>query len=229
VGGLSERLATSNSEDKSDSVIMSLFLKFALALALTCATAIAAIRAQPYDDHNLRALLSAPDGCSAPCWQGIRPGVTTGTEASRLLETNAWVGNVDYYVDLNALVWEWSGEQPDWIDDHQRGVVSFDVRSVRYVRIYTRIAFGDLWLALGTPEQNLIESSGFRNVVMIEHNATYFGGTLHAIRNPLPCAIPISDYWGRRVEILLAYNRGAGTVFVPDSGEEYNPYHRPYC
>jgi hypothetical protein len=209
--------------------MMAQLAKCALALALTCAAAIAAIRAQPYDDHNLRALLAAPDGCTAPCWQGIRPGVTTGTEASRLLETNAWVGNVDYYVDLSALVWEWSGNQPDWIDDRQRGVVSFDVRSVKYIRIYTRITFGELWLALGEPEQNLIESSSSRSVVMVEHNASYFDGTLHAIRNPLPCAFPISDYWGRRVEILLAYNRGAGSFFVPDAGEAFNPYRRPYC
>ena len=43
--------------------------------------AAAVIRAQPYDDSELRAFLTPPEGCPAPCFMGIRPGVTTREEA----------------------------------------------------------------------------------------------------------------------------------------------------
>src|SRR5204863_253191 len=82
---------------------------------------------------------------------------------------------------------------------------AFDYRGVKYIPIGTRITFGDLWLALGAPEANLIEPSGFRSVIMVEHNASYFGGTLHAIRSPITCSIPLHDYWDRPVELFLVY------------------------
>jgi len=48
------------------------------------------MHAQPYDDHELRQLL-LPDGCPAPCFMGIRPGVTTQDEAIKILEASDWV------------------------------------------------------------------------------------------------------------------------------------------
>ena len=54
-------------------------LRFAL-LPLAFFTAVLLlIHAQPYDDHDLRQLLM-PEGCPAPCFMGIRPGVTMVAE-----------------------------------------------------------------------------------------------------------------------------------------------------
>ncbi len=44
------------------------------------------IRAQPYDDGGLRAFLTPPEDCPAPCFMGIRPGVTTTEEALEILK-----------------------------------------------------------------------------------------------------------------------------------------------
>jgi hypothetical protein len=61
------------------------FLRLSLPLILLFTAALAVIRAQPYDDHELRELL-LPAGCPAPCFMGIRPGVTTVEEAVKILE-----------------------------------------------------------------------------------------------------------------------------------------------
>lgn len=75
------------------------------------------IRAQPYDDRPLRALLTPASGCAPPCFMGLQPGRTTIWEA------------------LEVLRWEWSGAQPALIDPANQGkawvlddtVVSIDV------------------------------------------------------------------------------------------------------
>src|ERR1051326_7856151 len=70
------------------------------------------IRAQPYRDHELGALLT-PDNCQMPCFMGIQPGVTTGIEARNILEASGWVKNltkVRQYVsrNVNEYTWEWN-------------------------------------------------------------------------------------------------------------------------
>src|SRR3954452_886073 len=70
------------------------------------------IHAQPYDDHELRQLL-LPDGCPAPCFMGIRPGVTTIEEAGRILEASEWAKDVQN--GPFDLIWRWSNRKPDWI------------------------------------------------------------------------------------------------------------------
>ena len=51
------------------------------------------IRAQPYDDSELRALLTADD-CVAPCFLGIHPGATRVDEAIAILERHDWVRTI---------------------------------------------------------------------------------------------------------------------------------------
>jgi len=70
------------------------------------------IRARPYDDHGLRKLL-LPEGCPSPCFMGIRPGVTTGEEAIRILKMSGWVTQVTQ--DLNVISWTWNGKQPHYL------------------------------------------------------------------------------------------------------------------
>ncbi len=72
-----------------------LVLKPALLFTLLFAACIGIIRAQPYDDSELRAFLTPPSGCAMPCFMGIRPGVTTADEAIAILEAHEWVSNVN--------------------------------------------------------------------------------------------------------------------------------------
>jgi hypothetical protein len=78
------------------------------------------IRAQPYDDHELRALLM-PENCAMPCFMGIRPGVTTMDEAVKLLKVSGWVGEIQDFP--NGLEWKWNGFQPAIFRDGFGGYV----------------------------------------------------------------------------------------------------------
>ncbi len=91
------------------------------------AACIGLIRAQPYDDAEMRALLTPPDGCPMPCFMGIRPGITRIDEAINILNTHTWVEN--YTVHLSTyggvfVTWSWSGLQPDYIDRRVVGGLS---------------------------------------------------------------------------------------------------------
>src|SRR6266496_2711281 len=81
------------------------------------------VRAQPYDNQAVqRALL--PADCSAPCFMGIHPGVTTFDEAVNLLKRNKWVGEINnQIIDYIAghIRWKWKPEKPDWINSENRG------------------------------------------------------------------------------------------------------------
>ena len=49
-----------------------LYVRLTLLPVLLLTVALLLIRAQPYDDHELRALL-LPEGCPAPCFMGEDP------------------------------------------------------------------------------------------------------------------------------------------------------------
>ncbi len=72
---------------------------------------------QPYDDRAFRSIFVSSEDCRLPCWQGIRPGVTSGVEAIAILQNHPWANYVRVRGDLEAgdpgtITWSWSGAQP---------------------------------------------------------------------------------------------------------------------
>jgi len=67
-------------------------------LMLTCSLPIAIIRAQPYDDSDLRAFLTPTAGCPRLCLMGIHPGETTAAEAMAVLARHDWVANLEIVI-----------------------------------------------------------------------------------------------------------------------------------
>lgn len=67
-----------------------LLLRLALVLIGVFTAGAVVIQLVPYDDSERRAFLLPPAGCPAPCWQGIRPGVTTVEETITMLEAQHW-------------------------------------------------------------------------------------------------------------------------------------------
>lgn len=147
--------------------VLRLTTKLALLVALFMAIPIALIRLQPYDDSELRAFLNPPEGCSAPCFMGIRPRVTSIDEAVRLLEAHSWAQSVtvDYiYLDATTrypvqVYWEWSGQQPSLINDAGNRALWLFSRDVVSIDVDTRIAMGELILALGKPDNEHMDYS----------------------------------------------------------------------
>lgn len=130
--------------------MIGLLLKLALSLVALTTLLLGVVRAYPANDDDLRRVILPPEGCTAPCWQGIVVDVTTRDEAVRILSANPWVEHV--YQTRLALTWSWNGSQPALINSAQDGLLEIGGGVVRRIRIPTRILFGDVWLALDRPD-----------------------------------------------------------------------------
>jgi hypothetical protein len=108
------------------------------------------IRAQPYDDHDLRALLM-PDDCEMPCFMGIRPGVTTVDEAMHILEASGWVKEINSqkYSSSTVFHWTWNGHRPQIIDEVGPGSVSAKGGTITSLTIRTTMRLGDILMNYG--------------------------------------------------------------------------------
>jgi hypothetical protein len=196
----------------------------ALVLTLLLATTVLLLRARPVQNEAVRAILVPPQGCPAPCFLGIRPGVTSGGEAHALLEAHPWVDEVNLYIDLGALAWTWSGAQPDWIDATRDGMMSLNSAGIQYIRISTHIPFGDVRLVLGEPEHNLVLPMPMTNRPLVRHEVAYFGDTLRAVREPLRCPLLPPVYWQSPVDLL--WRRSDETPHRPGN---FDYYHQSAC
>lgn len=135
---------------------MRLLLKSALALVIVFTTFISLIRAQPYDNQELRTFVIPSGDCSSPCWQGIRPGETNVFGVMERLKTNKWVSNIhfeNYSTFSNGYIrWNWSGLQPSLILNDDATNLWFDDNIAQNFYIETQAHFGDVWLLLGKPD-----------------------------------------------------------------------------
>lgn len=155
--------------------MIGLFARVAPALTLVFALLIGAIRAQPYNDGDLRVLLGEGE-----CWQDICIDVTSTEDALRVLQAHPWVGEV--FERSPYISWSWSGSQPRLINSAEAGLLEATGGVVRRLRVQTIIPFGDIWIALNRPNDALLvrpvssysvyqiafyENEGFRAITTI--------------------------------------------------------------
>jgi hypothetical protein len=126
-------------------------LSFLLIVVFTGATAI--LRARPYDDSELRAFLRPSDGCPAPCFMGIRPGITPFQEALSILQKHEWVKRINTLVPASREWFSvtWSGRQPDMIDVSGTASVQGNNGIVQAIAIPVRAPLGDIFADWGLP------------------------------------------------------------------------------
>jgi hypothetical protein len=140
--------------------MLRLYLRLILLPLLIFTAALVLIRAQPYDDHELRQLL-LPDGCPAPCFMGIRPGMTTVDEAMQLLQSNHWVGQIENHTQSNlvgSITWDWSDQKPTWITKKPQGEIYIENGRVTLMTIYSDIPLGATRLVLGLPDTEIVDA-----------------------------------------------------------------------
>ena len=132
--------------------MLHLIIKLALIIAVICLVPITLICAQSYDDSELRAFLTPPEGCPAPCFMGIRPGVTTAEEAIAILNNSDWIrGNPQLNTQLSTH-WPWSNQRSPWIDAQVDGALQVVDDKVDYLTIRTQLRVGDIMALLGQPD-----------------------------------------------------------------------------
>ena len=147
-------------------------------------------------------LFMPPPGCLAPCWEGIRPGVTSADEAFAILARHPWVDDVsagDKDKLYGVITWQWSGRQPVYINTHAESVLYVMDGVVDRVQIQTTLAFGDVWLLLGQPERGgFAYSTGPGILHPTEHIADYTDSGV-AFFSPLDC----HDFWRQRANVVI--------------------------
>src|SRR3954471_1229467 len=124
-----------------------IYVRLSLFLLLIFTAVLLLFHAQPYDDHELRAIL-LHDGCLAPCFMGIHPGVTQHEAVIKLLNKNNWVNKITFE-DSIYIKWTWSGKQPDWINSTTEGLLSLSNDKVITIQFKTWFRFGNLLLSMG--------------------------------------------------------------------------------
>jgi hypothetical protein len=188
---------------------MRLLFTVTLLLTLLFAACIGLIRAQPYDDMELRAFLAPPEGCPAPCFMGIRPGVTSAEEAIAILEGHDWIDTVSRYeategVGLVSLTATWSGRQPDLIDNVFVLWLSIRENTITNIYLRSRIPLGRIHLLLGAPDL----SQAFDDSLETSSTTVSYLGEYHDLDlfflSLTPC--PIKSVWTLPVQWWLSYD-----------------------
>jgi hypothetical protein len=141
--------------------MMRLTGRFALPLVACFMLVIVFIHARPYDDSEVLAFLSPPEGCPAPCFMNIRPGVTTVGAAIAALENSVWVEEVFItaygQMQPSRVTWKWSNSAPPLAhrtDFRRGGTLGVDDGGiVEYISFSTNIMLGQVLISWGKPEK----------------------------------------------------------------------------
>ncbi|MEZ4672408.1 MAG: hypothetical protein R3E39_31270 [Anaerolineae bacterium] len=175
-------------------------LRSAVLLVSIFSISLVVIHAQPYDDHELRDLL-LPPGCPAPCFMGIRPGVTTMDEAAKILEQHDWVSRITRRT--SDISWEWNGGQIPLLRESRGGmmtIVQSDSRSypkatVKTIGVFTTVPFGRLRLILGDDQNHQhfsVDELGLSGRILV-----YYPKLSILIDTFVQCPTNIMQDWGQ--------------------------------
>ena len=131
--------------------MLRLLLRPLLLLIVFLTLPIALIRAQLYDDNDLRVILTPPEGCPVPCFMGIRPGLMTPEEANRILEGLGWTQTDTQWPARSSR--SLYSQQSFWADVQVDGIMGETEDGSAYVEIRTPARVGDIRLLLGAPDK----------------------------------------------------------------------------
>ncbi|MCA0458767.1 MAG: hypothetical protein LCI00_32735 [Chloroflexi bacterium] len=130
-----------------------IYLRFvSLSVALFTAL-LTLIHMQPYDDSEYRKVL-LPDGCPAPCFMDIRPGITTVSEMQRILRRSGWISEIRMAPYARWIGVIWNEQAPAWFSNDNGGVgllVAVNGRTVEEVHLTTSLPLAQVQLLLGKP------------------------------------------------------------------------------
>jgi hypothetical protein len=182
----------------------------AAALAFAFVLALAASQAQP-GDGDLRVFLLPPEGCEAPCWQGIRPGVTTLDEAVALLEASPWVERavVDTGTPFTFIYLKWNERAPAFARNvSPRLPLYMWARNgfIQLIVVPTLIPYGEVRSLFGTPSSGLFAVSGYRDSLTLgrrpntRHTAVYYDGRV-IVDTRVYCPVSPALFWNAPVTI----------------------------
>jgi hypothetical protein len=132
-----------------------LFAKLAFMLSCAFGVVVLLIRAQPYNDLELHNFLTPPEGCEAPCFLGIRPGISSFDEAVEILRVSPLVVALsdihEYPNHQQSISWTWNDTQA-YLSHSQPNQIFSTRGNVGTMVIYTHIPLIQIWWIFGQPD-----------------------------------------------------------------------------
>lgn len=184
-----------------------LTFRLTLLLLIFSTAAVSLSRARPYSSEAVRALLDAPADCAAPCWSGIRPGVTKIEDAVALLKANPWVDEItplgDHgLADSNAVVWSWKGAKPFPVAQDLGGILHVARGIVTDVTLPTLIPLGESWLVFGPAPRGTMTQASYPYSQYDLDDVIYpeRGLTLQLV---IERPATVHNFWGARVTYVI--------------------------
>ena len=203
-----------------------LLIRVAAILTLSFLIPITLIYSQPVDNSALKAFLQPSVDCLNPCFMGIQPGSTLGSEAIALLEQHAWVTNIQietYSVSptYGKVIWDWTADTPEFINHTQSGSLSLlrqdssaDSALVESIAIPTTIRLHQAQQTLGEPD---FSSAGTR-MNNLAYGLTYNGDSAQMIlTGEIPCPANWLTYWESRATLYLTIWAGPDQFVQPQT------------
>jgi len=191
-----------------------------IATALTFGFALLAgiLRARATDDEALRGFLLPTEDCPAPCWHGIRPGVSSADEAEMLLKNDPWVTSVNR--TSTHISWRWNGSQPAYIDANAQGILYLGSERVATMSISLSISYGEVWSLLGAPHSAILVRPASRSTAYQIANYSTLGVE---IVSSLSCPVRPTAFWTGETALRL----GATTFSEAMNGVPYDIFEEP--
>ncbi|MEO8397165.1 MAG: hypothetical protein ABI700_29490 [Chloroflexota bacterium] len=184
-----------------------LWFRLSSATALIFALMIAGILVQPRDTRPIHTFFEPPPDCAAPCFLGIRPGVTTDTEADAILSAQPWVGKL--IVSRDNLYWAWNGQQPAFITQQAHnfkdGQISFARGLVASISVSTEMTWDEFRVVFGIPDAEIfvagLSRSGY--FPFLFHSALYRVSGLEVDTNTYCPLKSRDDLWYSTVTMVM--------------------------
>jgi hypothetical protein len=152
------------------------YLRFILPPLTAFTVMLVLIHAQPNDMSQLRQLL-LPEGCPAPCFMGIRPGVTTEAVAIQIINDSQWVQHYDYHPDSHIIRLLWSADAPSWLANKGRGyggsLISINSGLVVEFRLDTNLTLADIQLIFGASFHQKVYALYQPGYTLLSYSAIY--------------------------------------------------------
>ena len=170
-------------------------------LLVLFAAGVGLVRMQPQSANPALARVLLAD-CPAPCWEGIRPGVTSKDEALPRLRAHPWVAQIipDLYADYGEgwMHWRWSPDKPAFIPEENSNSLWVDNRNmVKNIEIRTTVPLGVMLLFLGDPDWSNVYPLGD---TLIQVNSAYVSRSFFILFQ-VSCTASIMEFWQTPVSI----------------------------
>lgn len=192
-----------------------------VALALLFGVMLGAMRALPDRDAGLQGFL-LPDDCAAPCWLGIRPGVTTTDEAVAILQAHPWVSRVavgSMTATYTTIYWVWSEQGLAYAEaafpDNLPYLRAYN-GIVQYIHLSTRIPYGEARLLAGTPGTGMFTVDTYTaDPLSAHHVAGYFDGQV-VFETKAVCPVNSRVFWEAPASVTYSDGSIGAWLSMPD-------------